>query len=261
MHSSDRLDSILRGRLVMKLSKISTNVRVFSNLAMSVDGKISTQGRELFYLGSKKDQEFLHKLRNKAEAIVFGAGVLRAFQKACLTENPKHMLVNSVFSRRLSAINPDWEFFKNPKIKRILYHTEKISDARRARFAKTSELVLVPKRNPALAILADLAKRGFQRVGVEGGGALMWEFVSKDLIDEYYVTLAPKILGGKNSPTLVDGEGFSPDAVLGLELRSMRRVGDEVFFLYVPKRPSARRRAAGTRGKGRRSREYKKTKA
>jgi len=68
---------------------------------------------------------------------------------------------------------------------------------------------------------------------VEGGGALMWEFVKDNLIDRYYLTLAPRALGGAGGPSLIDGEGLAPHQAVNLELKSVRKVGSELFLEYA----------------------------
>jgi riboflavin biosynthesis pyrimidine reductase len=60
----------------------------------------------------------------------------------------------------------------------------------------------------------------------------MWNFVKYNLIDEYHVTLTPRLLGGAQSPTLIDGEGFTPPQTLNLKLRQCRVVGNEVYLTY-----------------------------
>lgn len=60
----------------------------------------------------------------------------------------------------------------------------------------------------------------------------MWDFVSQNLIDEYHLTLTPKIIGGDDSPTLVEGTGFSPKDILKLKLHRCRRLGDELYLTY-----------------------------
>ena len=52
------------------------------------------------------------------------------------------------------------------------------------------------------------------------------------VIDEYNVTVTPRILGGTEAPTLVDGKGFTPDDVLNLKLKDSRVVGNEIFLVY-----------------------------
>ena len=64
----------------------------------------------------------------------------------------------------------------------------------------------------------------------------MWDFVQLNLINEYHVTLTPRVIGGTHAPTLVDGAGFTPARVVNLRLKSLRRVKDELYLVYV-KRP------------------------
>lgn len=215
-------------------SSLDGEVYVYSNLATSLDGKIATTGREFLVLGSPNDLRLLRKLRNDADAVVYGAEVLRAFRRACLPLDAKHRLTNAVLSRSLEGIDPDWEFFTDPRIDRILYVTGTVPRARRRRFSESSILVKVSAKNPARDILRDLRKRRFSHIGVEGGGVVMWEFVSLNAIDRYYLTLTPRLVGGKGAPTLVDGVGFNPNRVLNVRLETVQKRGSELFLTYVP---------------------------
>lgn len=214
--------------------KKSPKPSVFSNLAVSLDGKIATSSREFFAIGSAHDLLLLRKLRDRADVVLYGAEVLRTFRKPCLPLKKEVVLTNAVLSRTLKGIDPTWPFFTSKRIKRILYVTGKVPEKRRLEFLKTSEIVAVSAENPALDILQDLHRRRMSRVAVEGGGSLMWEFVKNSLIDEYYITVVPRIIGGTRAPTLVDGVGFSPLEALNLRLKRLKRIGSELFLVYKP---------------------------
>lgn len=212
---------------------------VFSNLATSLDGKIATSNRELFHLGTPADRKQMQVLRKKADVIVMGASTLRTHQAFCPVFGAKKQPANAIISTNLEGISPEWPFFKNPSHHRILFVTKPISTARRKAFEKTSEVIELrelsrSKKSHPLAeqILTALSDRGMSRVLVEGGGGIMWDFVSQNLIDEYHVTLTPRIIGGANAPTLVDGNGFFPKDVLKLKLVRCRRLGDELYLTY-----------------------------
>lgn len=209
---------------------------VFSNLATSIDGKIATVSREFFPLGSKKDLLAMQDLRNKCDVLLMGAGTLRAFRRPCLPAKKSRHIVNAIVSRDLSGIDPAWPFFKSDRIDRILFVTGRVPAARRREFEKTSRVVQLSKgaeKNPAPEILKVLKRSKLSRVLVEGGGALMWEFVKENLIDRYYLTLTPRALGGAGGPSLIDGEGLAPHQVVNLELKSVRKVGSELFLEYA----------------------------
>jgi len=53
-----------------------------------------------------------------------------------------------------------------------------------------------------------LYNRGIRRIMVEGGGELAWGLINANLVDELYYFISPTIIGGRDSPTPVDGDGF-----------------------------------------------------
>jgi 2,5-diamino-6-(ribosylamino)-4(3H)-pyrimidinone 5'-phosphate reductase len=213
---------------------------VFSNLATSLDGKIATASREPSFLGTPADRRQMQVLRKRCDILLMGAGTLRSYRKFCAVQGApaKRQPANAIVSVALEGVSPQWSFFSDPGLRRLLLITspEKLSLARRRAFEKTSEIIELSKdtpRNPvAIQIIKALKSRGFEKLLVEGGGEVMWQFSSQNLIDEYNVTLTPKIVGGKHSPTLVEGVGFSPERILSLKLHRCRRLGDELYLVY-----------------------------
>jgi riboflavin-specific deaminase-like protein len=213
---------------------------VFSNLATSLDGKIATASREPFYLGTPADRRQMQVLRKKCDVLLMGAGTLRTYQKFCGIRNApaKRQPANAIVSASLEGVSPKWPFFQDPELRRLIFVTspKNLTPARRRAFEKTSEIVelgpITAQRPTAVWILEALQKRGYQRLLVEGGGEMMWHFASRNLIDEYNVTLTPKIVGGSDSPTLVEGKGFAPNDILELKLHRCRRLGDELYLVY-----------------------------
>jgi len=209
---------------------------VFSNLATSLDGKIATQKRNFFPLGTQEDLRQMQVLRQRCDAVLMGAATFRAYKKPCLASGRNHPPVNVVLSSTLEGIYPTWEFFRQKKLSRIFFVGHRTSSKRIQMFARSSEIIVLKKsssKNPtAIQVLNALEKKGINRLLIEGGGGVMWDFASRNLIDEYHVTLTPKILGGRDAPTLVDGKGFSPKQILNLKLRQCRIVQDELYLIY-----------------------------
>ena len=212
---------------------------IFSNLATSLDGKIAPVRPALFPLGTAEDRRHMIRLRREADAILFGASTLRAYRKYCHTPglpNGRAEPVNVVLSSRLEGISPDWPFFKARGVRRILLVSFDAPVARIKRFERTCEVIRLSKpsaKKPlVLQVIDALEKREVSRLLVEGGGGVMALFAEKNLIDEYHVTLTPRILGGASAPTLVDGAGMSGPQSLKLTLRQCRVLGDELYLVY-----------------------------
>ncbi len=202
---------------------------VFSNLATSLDGKIATASRVHFPLGTLADRKQMQVLRKRSDAIVFGASTLRAYKKTCRVSSAKEQPINVILSRSLEGISPTWDFFRDLDVRRVLFVTGEVPKARLHLFRKTCEVIPVSN---AKQLIKELSNRGIENLLVEGGGEVMWFFVKDNLIDELHLTLTPRILGGTEAPTLVDGKGFSPTESLKLKLHRIRRVRDELFLVY-----------------------------
>jgi 2,5-diamino-6-(ribosylamino)-4(3H)-pyrimidinone 5'-phosphate reductase len=78
-------------------------------------------------------------------------------------------------------------------------------------------------------VLDDLHRRGFNRVVCEGGPKLNRPLFALGLVDELFLTIAPRIDAGCNPLTLVVGDQLEP---IKLELRSVYERDGELFLRY-----------------------------
>jgi diaminohydroxyphosphoribosylaminopyrimidine deaminase/5-amino-6-(5-phosphoribosylamino)uracil reductase len=80
-------------------------------------------------------------------------------------------------------------------------------------------------------LLKALAKRGITNILVEGGGELIASLVKENLVDRFLVFIAPKIIGGRDAKTAVEGSGIEniKDA-LKLKNMSMKRFKEDILI-------------------------------
>ncbi|MEP6490878.1 dihydrofolate reductase family protein [Microcoleus vaginatus GB2-A3] len=84
-----------------------------------------------------------------------------------------------------------------------------------------------------------LASFGIKRLAILGGGKLVASVLAAGLVDEFWLTVCPLILGGADAPTAVEGEGFLADLAPKLQLLAVKQVGQEVFLHYRVDRTEA----------------------
>ena len=208
-------------------------MKIFSNLAISLDGKIAPVDRKHFYLGTPYDRKQMQVIRKKADAILVGASTLRAFKQPMLVDGAAVQPLNVVLSATLSGLRPTDRFFKSTKIERMLIIGPEVSEEKVRPFLGSCEVHRAPANRTIAQFAVEILKRsGVRSLLVEGGGQIMWEFIEKKLIDTFHVTLTPWIVGGRDAPTLVDGKGFSSKSIQGLKLKECRRVGQELYLTY-----------------------------
>ncbi|MCF2241951.1 dihydrofolate reductase family protein, partial [Halobacterium salinarum] len=76
-----------------------------------------------------------------------------------------------------------------------------------------------------------LESRGVDRLMVEGGGELIFSLFAEELVDELSVFVAPQLIGGRDAPTLADGDGFVAEFPT-FELTGVDRLDDGVLLAY-----------------------------
>jgi 2,5-diamino-6-hydroxy-4-(5-phosphoribosylamino)pyrimidine 1'-reductase len=218
---------------------------VYINMAMTVDGKITSAAREYPRFTSDLDRTTMDRLRAEADAIVIGAGTLRA------DDPPLHVRDSGMRAYRESlgksgeplrvvvtasgSIDAGSRFFRDGEVGgRIVVTIERLDARRLAALREQAEVWQLGLEEVDLRLLLDrLADRGVSRLLLEGGGELNWRFVRDGLVDELYVTIAPVLLGGREAPTLLEGGGFPMAAQRKLRLLELRRERDEIFCRYA----------------------------
>lgn len=220
-----------------------TATQIVVNMAVSVDGRITTRTREHFALGSENDRRLMDELRARADAVIVGAGTVRHDGWPMIlryddlrrrrvarrrSPNPVNVVLSSALDLPIGA-----HFFQSGDTERIVFTTRRAPAARVKRFTRVAEVVVLPGRTltPA-AVVANLHGRGLRHLLLEGGGEIHYSFARAGLVDRLYVTVTPRLIGGTGAPSLLDGRGFLKRDHLRLELESLRRKGDEVFLRY-----------------------------
>ena len=211
---------------------------VFSNTAISVDGKISTAARDRLSFGSAEDKRRMSALRARADAVLVGGNTMRTWGLPLVEDHARldappartRPLINAVLTRKgLGAMSA--RRFPDPRVELLVLSGEDID--RRAHAERLGATVLTTA-TPSVGWAIDaLAARGCRSVLVEGGGDLLAQLLAADLLDELHVTLCPLVVGGRGAPTAVDGAGFPAEALPRLRLRSCEPVGDELYLRYA----------------------------
>lgn len=211
-------------------------VRVISNTAISLDGRINTAEGIFTSLGSPRDLQRMSELRALADAVLVGGSTFRNWPHPPLPE-PAHQaqarlpLWSVVVTRNLQ-VPLSADYLREPRIRRLFLTRE---SALRADFPAEAEAVGYAGPEDSLPIpwiVAEIARRGVQTLLVEAGGDLLFQFLAANLLDELFVTLCPKLIGGLHTPGLLGGPGFKLAEVPNLQLLQADVQGDEIFLHY-----------------------------
>lgn len=206
-------------------------MRVISNTAISLDGKITDHLGSRIMLGSDLDRKNMRRLRRMADAVLVGGETFRTWSRPMMDgpepRNPP--LINAVLTRR--GVLGGETRFPDERVRLMIFGGPDIDRSGHETHLGATVLS-TDDPHPAWA-LRQLKELGCSVVLVEGGGGLLGPMLMDDLVDELFVTLCPKLIGGRDAPTLFDGKGLQKGHFLNLTLRSCEQQGDELFLHYA----------------------------
>ncbi len=216
----------------------SERPHVFTNFAVTVDGHATISGRS-GEIGTGTDTAMLMALRASAEAVMVGAGTLRA-------ESYGRLLPNSQTRARRErrGLPPDplavvvsnrmelpWDAgLFTSGAGQVLVFTASEED-----HPETATPMEVIRHQGGVDLVAAVkhlrTERGIRALLCEGGPHLHGDLLDAGVVDELFVTLGAKLAGGPG-PRMAEGLDSGP---LDVELRWLLQDGNELFARYAVK--------------------------
>jgi riboflavin biosynthesis pyrimidine reductase len=188
------------------------------NFAATVDGRATIEGRS-GPIGSKTDTEMLVGLRSRFEAVMIGAGTMRVERYGPM--EPLMVLISG-------RLDLPWDapLFAEAGEEVVVFTA---SEAEPPETAATVEVV----RHEGAVNLGEALRhlrreRGIRALLSEGGPHLHAQMQADGLVDDLFLTIAPKLAGG-GAPRIVEG---SLPGVAGLELAWLLEEDGELFARY-----------------------------
>lgn len=209
---------------------------VIAKWAMSLDGKIATRTGDSQWISGEASRREVHALRGRVDSILVGVGTALA-DNPLLTARPAgpRTACRVVCDGQL-RLPLDYQLVQTaPEPPTLIACSE---DADRGRGTALQQLGVEVWRGPndreqrLRELLAELGRREFTNVMVEGGGQLLGALAAASLIDEAHVYVAPLLIGGADAPTPLGDPGAERlvDAAR-LEVVSREPFGDDIRII------------------------------
>ncbi len=220
--------------------------------AVTLDGRIATRTGDARWITGEEARRWVHRLRDRVDAVLVGAGTARADDPRLTARLPGGRgrdPVRVVLDTHLS-LPPGLKLFRaRSPAPTLVAH----ASARTRRLGPGVELLRCRRGEGGVDLvdlLGKLAARGVTHLLVEGGARVHARFLEEGLVDRVAVFVAPKLAGADGVPLFAGAGPARMADALRLEEVQIERVGDDVLVQGRPVRsPSAVRPPTSARGR------------
>ena len=223
------------------------------NIAMSADGKISTRERRQVRISGAQDVTRVDRLKAGCDAIMVGIGTVLADdpsltvkseecrhyrRKQGRDDHPLRIVVDSS-----GSTPPDASILHKGEGKRVVAVSGRADPKKISVLQKKATIIVAGLDEVDLGVLMDeLGAMGVHRIMVEGGGTLIAGLMKAGLVNEIYTFIGNIIIGGRDAPTITDGEGFIKEsAFIRLTLLETRRIDNGILLHWKVDSPGGKK--------------------
>ncbi|KRF44148.1 bifunctional diaminohydroxyphosphoribosylaminopyrimidine deaminase/5-amino-6-(5-phosphoribosylamino)uracil reductase RibD [Paenibacillus sp. Soil787] len=206
--------------------------------AVTMDGKIASFSSDSKWITSDLAREDVHMLRNQNAAILVGVNTVIKDDPELTTRlpngrNPIRVILDSTLRLPLEA-----KVVSDGQAPTWVFTTKSHEPEKRKTLESAGVHIFVTEQsgrvNPS-EVLQVLGKQLISSLLIEGGSEINASFFENKLVDKMIIYMAPKLIGGRNAPTFLEGTGIEKmsDAV-ELSDVSVQSLGKDFKFTGYP---------------------------
>ncbi|QSX07723.1 bifunctional diaminohydroxyphosphoribosylaminopyrimidine deaminase/5-amino-6-(5-phosphoribosylamino)uracil reductase RibD [Alkalibacter rhizosphaerae] len=210
---------------------------VVMKTAMSLDGKIACHTGDSKWISNEGSRAFVHELRAQLPAIMVGIGTVLADDPSltCRRESPSRQPIRIIVDSAL-RIPMDAHVLNDECPHLTWIATVDGKDPEKIQILEERGIPVLQTRSKdgkvdLQHLMELLGQRQIDGLLLEGGGTLNFSALKAGIVNKVVSFIAPVLIGGKDAPTPVEGEGFSSLAeAIALENIQIRRFDDDLMM-------------------------------
>ncbi len=184
--------------------------------AMTLDGKTAAASGEARWISGPEARRRTHELRARSCGVMVGFRTAQIDDPELTVRHVEGKQPVRIVVDPLGEIDDDSNLVRTARQAPTWLLAAEEVDPRRSGHLQDLGVTVIhvgtaegPRRLHLGQAFQELRRRGLRRVLVEGGGGLVAQMFAWNCVDQVLAFVAPKIIGGKLSPSPVAGEGRS----------------------------------------------------
>lgn len=210
---------------------------VVMKYAMTADGKIATKTGESKWVTGPEAREYVHQMRHRYMGIMAGIGTVLADDPMLNTridgmKDPVRIICDTNL-----RIPLDCQIVKTAEAIRTIVACGSGSVDKKTELqshgVEIIECELVGGSIDLKDLMVKIGALGIDSILLEGGGTLNYSALEAGIVNEIDAFVAPKIWGGRDAKSPVEGEGIEhPADGTELELMEVKQIGSDLLARY-----------------------------
>ena len=206
--------------------------------AASLDGRIATRTGDSRWISSPGTREYVHLLRGEHDAIMVGINTILQDDPRLTVRHPRwnsKTILRIILDSRLRFPLRARMLSTLDRGKIVVLTTVGAPREKEMALRKRGvEVVRIPGGTETVNLaraLSWLGESGIASLLVEGGSRLHTAMIEARLADKLFLTISPKLVGGRDAPSFLEGEGIGQDERgPGARALSSFSVGEDIIL-------------------------------
>jgi diaminohydroxyphosphoribosylaminopyrimidine deaminase / 5-amino-6-(5-phosphoribosylamino)uracil reductase len=205
---------------------------------VTLDGKVATHSFSSKWITSEEARLDVHHLRNQHMAILVGINTVLKDNPSLTTRipngrNPLRVIMDSSLKIPMEA-----NVITDQQAETWIFTSKKHDENKKQELEDLGVRVFVTSNDTSVdpkEVVAILGEHLISSLFIEGGGTIHASFLENKLVDKVILYFAPKLVGGKDAPTFLEGTGISDMAdAIELSDTDIEKIGKDFKFIGYP---------------------------
>ncbi|WP_010098401.1 bifunctional diaminohydroxyphosphoribosylaminopyrimidine deaminase/5-amino-6-(5-phosphoribosylamino)uracil reductase RibD [Ornithinibacillus scapharcae] len=205
---------------------------------VTLDGKVATHARSSKWITSEESRNDVHQLRSENMAILVGINTVLDDNPSLTARIPNGRNPLRVIMDTSLKVPMESNVITDKQAETWIFTSKNHNERKKQQLDKMGIRVFVTSSEDKVdpnEVVNILGEHLVSSLFIEGGGNIHASFLENKLVDKVVLYFAPKLIGGQNAPTFLEGNGIAnmADAV-ELDNTEIKKIGKDFKFTGYP---------------------------